>query len=152
MRFIYNDGGRSEYFKASEVGDCVTRSIAIATGKDYKEVYNAINELAKAERTGRKKRKTSNSREGVYRRTYEKYLNSLGWAFKPLMTIGSGCKVHLSSEDLAREGLTDGTYILRLSKHLTVIKDGVINDTYNPERDGGRCVYGYFYSKAQSKP
>lgn len=37
MDFVYNDGGRSRYFKAKSVGDCVTRAIAIATRTDYKE-------------------------------------------------------------------------------------------------------------------
>ena len=40
LAFQYNDGGRSRYFKAQKVGDCVTRAFAIATGKDYKEVYD----------------------------------------------------------------------------------------------------------------
>lgn len=37
MKFHYSDGGRSNYFKATNVGDCVTRAICNATGKDYKE-------------------------------------------------------------------------------------------------------------------
>ena len=40
--FKFNDGGRSKYFKGKGAGDCVPRAIAIATGKDYKEVYNAM--------------------------------------------------------------------------------------------------------------
>ena len=32
MKFIYNDGGRSKYFKG-EAGDCVVRAICNATGK-----------------------------------------------------------------------------------------------------------------------
>lgn len=44
MDFVYNDGGRSKYFKGN-AGDCVTRAIAIATGFDYKEVYDNIKDL-----------------------------------------------------------------------------------------------------------
>ena len=146
MKFIYNDGGRGYYFTGL-TGDCVVRSIAIATGKDYKEVYNDINELAKSERKGKKKRGISNSRTGVYRTTYEKYLKSLGWKFKALVTIGSGCKVHLCQEDIQEAGLDKGVYILSLSQHLTTIIDGVINDLYNPDRNGNRCVYGYYYKE-----
>ena len=29
------DGGRSKYYKCNDVRDCVTRAIAIASGKDY---------------------------------------------------------------------------------------------------------------------
>lgn len=47
MEFVYNDGGRSKYFRASGVGDCVTRAICNATGKDYKEVYDRLKILAK---------------------------------------------------------------------------------------------------------
>ena len=49
MEFVYSDGGRSKYFKANNVGDCVTRAICNATGKDYKEVYDALNDMAKRE-------------------------------------------------------------------------------------------------------
>ena len=65
MKFIYSDGGRSNYFKAEHVGDCCVRAIANATGLDYKVVYDGINTLAKKERTGKRKRKVSNAREGV---------------------------------------------------------------------------------------
>ena len=50
MNHVYATGGREKYFKKLDVGDCVTRAIAIATGKDYKEIYDRINTLAKKER------------------------------------------------------------------------------------------------------
>lgn len=43
MKWKYNDGGRRKYFK-SGAQDCVCRSIAIATGRDYMEIYRLINE------------------------------------------------------------------------------------------------------------
>ena len=42
MRFVYADGGRSKYYKADNVRDCVVRAIANATGRDYKEVYDEL--------------------------------------------------------------------------------------------------------------
>ena len=42
--FVYNDGGRSKYFDGKKVGDCVTRAVAIASGRDYKEVYDFLAE------------------------------------------------------------------------------------------------------------
>ena len=140
MKFIYNDGGRSRYFKAERVGDCVTRAIANATGIDYKEVYDSLNKLAKSERTGKRKRIVSNSRSGVYSTTARKYLESLGWVWKPTMTIGSGCRVHLREDELP-----SGNLIVNVSKHYTCVKDGVLYDTYDCTRDGNRCVYGYYY-------
>ena len=120
-------------------GDCVTRAIAIATGKDYLEIYNIINELAKKEKITEKKKKKSNARTGVYKDTYKKYLESLGWKWYPCMQIGSGCTTHLRKEELP-----SGTIICRLSRHLVCVKDGVINDTYDCSRGETRCVYGYF--------
>ncbi|MBP3707562.1 MAG: hypothetical protein J6J36_03000 [Clostridia bacterium] len=138
MEFNYNDGGRAKYFKG-KTGDCVTRAIAIATEKDYLEVYNIINELAKKEKITEKKKKKSNARTGVYKDTYKKYLESLGWKWYPCMRIGSGCTTHLCKEELP-----NGTIICRLSRHLVCVKDGVINDTYDCSRGETRCVYGYF--------
>ena len=144
MDFKYNDGGRSKYFKTEKVGDCVTRAIAIATGKDYKEVYDALNENAKHERTGKRKRGISSSRNGVYRSNYEKYLNSLGWKYVPKMSFGSGCTTHLRADELP-----SGTIICQVSKHLTCVIDGVINDTYDCSRNGTRCVYGYYVKEGE---
>ena len=138
MEFNYNDGGRAKYFKG-KTGDCVTRAIAIATEKDYLEVYNIINELAKKEKITEKKKKKSNARTGVYKDTYKKYLESLGWKWYSCMRIGSGCTTHLCKEELP-----NGTIICRLSRHLVCVKDGVINDTYDCSRGETRCVYGYF--------
>lgn len=140
MEFIYSDGGRSKYFKG-RVGDCVVRAIANATGKDYKEIYDGINRLAKGERTGSRKRGKSSARNGVYKETEKKYIEGeLGWVWVPLMGIGTGCQVHLSSHDLPAKG----NYIVRTSRHLTCVKDGKLYNTYDCTREGTRCVYGYW--------
>jgi hypothetical protein len=136
MEFQQNDGGRSKYFKG-EAGDCVIRSIAIATGKDYLEVYNDLFELNKKQK-GRL-RGASPRDGGTKMRTIKKYLEKLGWKWHATMKIGSGCQVHLRKEELPA-----GRLIVRASKHLTAVIDGVINDTYDPSRNGTRCVYGYW--------
>ena len=141
MKFIYSDGGRSKYFKAKNVGDCVTRAICNASGKDYYEVYSALNELAKHEKTSKRKHGKSNSRNGVYKNTYRKYIEkTLGWKWISLSGIGKGISVHLSEEELPKKG----TYILKVSKHLTCLKDGQLYDTYDCSREGTRAVYGYW--------
>ena len=145
MIYVYNDGGRSRYFKANSVGDCVTRAIANATGKDYKEIYNDINELAKSERKGKKKKGISNARNGVYKQTERKYLNSLGWAYRPVNSIGQSVKYHLTETDLEALGLEVGCYIIQIARHLTVVKDGVIYDTFNPTDYSEPMIYGYYY-------
>lgn len=143
MKFIYSDGGRSKYFKAEGVGDCVCRAICNATGEDYKKIYDMINQQAKSERKGRRKRGISNARSGVYKENYSKILAELGWEWHPTMTIGSGCHTHLNESDLP-----NGVLIVKVSKHLTCVKNGVLYDTYDCSREGTRCVYGYFIKES----
>ena len=137
--FNFNDGGRKEAGFKGDTGDCVCRAIAIVTGKSYKEVYDTLNVLAKTERIGIRKIRKSNSRTGTYRTTYDKYLKSLGYEWIPTMRIGTGCKVHLKSNELPTCRI-----IARLSKHVCAVIDGIINDTYDCSREGTRCVYGYY--------
>ena len=139
MQFQFNDGGRGAAGYTGKTGDCVTRAIAIATGKPYQEVYDAINEHATRERHGSRKRGISNARTGVYKQTIRRYMESIGWTWHPTMQIGSGCKVHLKSEELPA-----GRLVVSLSKHSAAVIDGTLHDIYDCTRDGTRCVYGYY--------
>jgi hypothetical protein len=136
-KFNFNDGGRKEAGFKGQSSDCVCRAIAIVTGKSYQEVYDALNTLSESERLG--KRKKSNANTGVFKVTYNKYIKSLGYEWIPTMLIGQGCKVHLRSDELP-----SGRLIIRVSKHITTMIDGIINDTYDCSRNGKRCVYGYY--------
>lgn len=136
MEFVYSDGGRSRYFEAKNVGDCVCRAICNATGMDYKEVYDGLNREAKKERRARGR---SSARDGMYKASRKRYIESLGWVWHPTMQVGAGCKVHLREDELP-----GGTLIVSVSKHLTCVKDGVLYDTYDCSRGGTRCVYGYY--------
>ncbi len=141
MNYIYSTGGREKYFKASSVRDCVTRAIANATDLDYLEIYNGINSEAKKEHASKRKRTTSSARNGVYTATAKRYIErTLGWVWVPLMSIGTGCQVHLCKEELPSKG----SYILNLSGHFSCWKDGKLYDTYDCSRGGTRCVYGYW--------
>ena len=130
MECVYADGGRSKYFKADNVRDCVTRAICNATGSDYKKIYDGISKLqGKSARNGCKKTAT------------RKYIvDVLGWKWHPTMNIGSGCKTHLRADELP----ATGTIIVSVSKHITCVKNGVIYDTFDCSRHGNRCVYGYY--------
>ena len=139
MRFVYDDGGRAEAGYKGKTGDCVCRAIAIATQKPYKEIYNLINDFAKKERIGTKKKGKSSARTGVYKDTIRKVLEHLGWMWVPTMKIGQGCKVHLKADELPK-----GRLVVSVTKHCTAVIDGVIHDTYDCSRDERRCVYGYF--------
>jgi len=140
MKFVYNDGGREAAGYKGVARDCVCRAIAIATEMPYQEVYEKINQVALKERRSKKRKSKSSARTGVHKSTCLKLLNSLGWKWVACMGVGTGCKVHLRDGELPN----DKTIIVKVSKHLTVVKNGEIHDTYNPSRDGNRCVYGYF--------
>jgi len=142
MPVVLTDGGRAAagWKGTVKIGDCVTRSIAIATGIPYQQVYDAINVLARTERmTKRKRGQRSSARNGVFRDTYRRYLYSLGWRWTATMEIGSGCRVHLRADELPK-----GRLIVVCSNHLTCVIDHAIHDTYDPQREGTRCVYGYW--------
>ena len=132
--WVYDDGGRKAAGFVGEAGDCVTRAIAIATGMPYREVYDDLAHLMMAFEDAPR-----SARNGITRKVYERYLRDLGWVWTPTMKIGSGCTVHLRPDELP-----GGRIIARCSKHLCAVIDGVIHDTFDPSRDGTRCVYGYF--------
>jgi hypothetical protein len=141
MQFIHNDGGRAAAGYKGSAGDCCARAFAIASGRDYKEVYDIINGLAGRERGGLRKRGISSARSGVHKATAHKLayeLNSrVRWV--PCMTIGSGCKVHMKDGELP-----NGRLVVSLSKHYAAVIDGVLHDTFEENRGGTRCVYGYW--------
>lgn len=156
--FTYNDGGRSKYFKGTG-GDCVTRAIAIATGKDYMEIYNKLSEGNQSQRKGKHEKKSKAGKKSALngistkRKWFKDYMIELGFEWIPTMFIGQGCKVHLHKDELPK-----GVLVISLSRHLTCVIDGIIYDIYNPQRGSEvgmkngvkyikkeiRCVYGYW--------
>lgn len=142
MEWTFNDGGREAAGFKGLAGDCVCRSIAIATGKPYREVYRELNRLAKNERITARKPKRSSARNGVYRRLYHRYLTDiLEWQWVPTSGSAPVASVHLCVAELP----DCPRLIVRLSRHLTAVVDGVIQDTYDPSRNGTRRVYGYYH-------
>lgn len=130
MKCIYNDGGRSKYFKG-DARDCVVRAIAIATDRDYKEVYNEITKII-----------GYTPRNSITKKDTKKVMNALGFEWVSCMGIGTGCTTHLRESELP-----SGTIICQVTGHLTCVIDGIINDTFDPSRNDTRCVYGYWYIK-----
>ena len=129
--FQYNDGGRSRYFRAKGVGDCCVRAGAIASGRDYKEVYDIARQIS-----------GESPRNGMDGKDCKKLMEVLGGKWHPTMTIGSGCRVHLKADELPQ-----GRIVCSCSGHLVAVIDGVVNDTYQDDRNGKRCVYGYWIFK-----
>ena len=153
MPHVFNDGGRSNYFKGAKAGDCVPRAITIATGLDYKFVYDELNRLTKeyADKKGQRtkvsrainnKTHRRSVRNGTYDIVSKPFMASLGWEWQPTMFIGSGCTVHVKADELPTN---KGNLILRLSRHWTAVVSGELHDTYDCSRNGTRGVYGYFW-------
>lgn len=166
--FVNDDGGRASAGFKGSAGDCVARSVAIASGRPYAEVYAA---LAKGSGTQRKSARTAkratSARNGINtgRKWFKEYMSSLGFEWVPTMHIGSGCKVHLTADELP-----SGPIVVSVSKHYTAMIDGIIHDTHDPRRESHwtepykdpmpegywthdrvsmhhvarRCVYGYW--------
>jgi hypothetical protein len=146
MKLVINDGGRAAAGYKGDAGDCVTRAIAIALEKPYDEVYDWMMAGKRwhadnhRDRTAKRiQKKGASPRDGVNKKIYSKYLVAQGWKFHPTMSIGSGCKVHLRADELPK-----GRLVVRVSKHLVAVIDGVMHDTFDCSREGTRCVYGYY--------
>ena len=143
MEFNFNDGGRSKYFK-TRGRDCVTRAIAIASGMDYLEVFNTLTHIMWV--NGRDK----SALHGVPTRKkyFRKQMQIWGWEWTQVKTYE---RVSLDSPKLKK-----GNVIVSLQHHYVALKDGVINDTYNPDQpkqrglrseSGKRIVLGYWTKK-----
>lgn len=146
--FTYNDGGRAAAGYKGNTGDCVCRAICITTGLPYQEVYdrladgNAGQRKMKRQNGGRFGNKGQRTAaKGIYtgRKWFKDYMAELGFTWTPTMLIGQGCKTHLRPDELPQ-----GRLVVLVSKHVVAVVDGVINDTYDPSRNGTRCVYGYY--------
>lgn len=146
MEININDGGRAQAGYKGTAGDCVVRAIAIASGLPYQKVYDDLKEANTAHVSTRRdraaraiKRKGTSPRDGNYRKVYHNYLLGLGFTWTPTMGVGTGCRVHLKEGELPQ-----GRIIARVSKHLTAVINGVMQDTFDASRAGTRCVYGYY--------
>ncbi|HUR09639.1 MAG TPA: hypothetical protein VM347_44375 [Nonomuraea sp.] len=128
--WVHDDGGRAAAGFKGSAGDCATRAIAIATGLPYQEAYGLVNEHAKRERKGTKRRGMSNARTGVHKVTMQRVMAALGWQWTPTMRIGQGCTVHLTADELPA-----GRIIVSLSRHYAAVIDGVVYDTHDPRRE-----------------
>lgn len=148
MPYVFDDGGRQDAGYVGRAGDCVTRSIAIASGRPYTEVYAALARGMGEQR----KSKGATARNGITtsRKWFKDYMRGIGFTWTPTMRVGEGCKVHLLKGELPM-----GRLVVAVSKHYTAVVDGVIRDTYDPTRatiwndENGkrmthRCVYGYW--------
>jgi hypothetical protein len=149
LGFQLNDGGREAAGFKGGAGDCVVRAIAIAAQLPYLQVYEDLrsaNTLYAEQRNDKLARrlnaKGASPRNGNHRNVFHDYILGLGFEWVPTMKVGSGCQVHLRPDELP-----SGILIVKVSKHLTTVVNGMIQDTHDPSRAGNRCVYGYYRKK-----
>lgn len=140
LPYTYSDGGRSAAGFRGEAGDCFVRAAAIASGLNYTDVYDLVTVEAAKERRSKKKRGRSSPRTGVYKSTAERVLLLLGFSKVSVMSVGTGCTTHMRRDEIPDKG----KIVVVLSKHYAAVVDGVVMDTYDPSRDGDRCVYSYW--------
>jgi len=132
MKYIQTDGGRANAGYKGSTGDCVIRAIAVATSKDYKDVYNDIFESQKlyAETHNNKTSRGINKygaspRRGVFKPVFRKYLEDMGWKYV------SG------NRTLDCDDFKNGTFICSVRKHMTVVKEGTLYDSYDCQMTSG---------------
>jgi hypothetical protein len=160
MQFQKDDGGRAAAGCKGSAGDCVARSIAIASQRPYEEIYdrlaegNASQRRGKHQKTGHGKR---SARDGIFtgRKWFKDYMRELGFEWVSCMGVGEGCHTHLKNDELPV-----GRLVLSLRRHYAAVIEGVLHDTFDssPARtyeiiENGvvvgskecyRCVYGYW--------
>jgi hypothetical protein len=127
-KYKYSDGGRLDAGFKGKAGDCVTRAIAIATGRQYREVYNI---LAKANQVDFGER---SARNGIYKVTYERILKEMGFVWhKAPVFIGRKARTY----DMPKDKIV----IARMAHHIVAVVNGVAHDTYDSTN---KMVYGYW--------
>lgn len=142
MKHIVNDGGRKAAGFKGSADDCVTRSIAIVSGRPYAEIYHRLAQGNGGQRASiRTAKKSASARNGIYvqRKWFKDYMRELGFDWTPTMLVGQGCRVHLKADELP-----PGKLVVAVSKHYTAVIDGELHDTFDCSRNGTRCVYGYW--------
>lgn len=140
LPFVESDGGRSKYFQAKNVGDCVCRAITIASGRDYLEIYNALREAAKKSRS----RKSGTPRSGININTtpFKRLMTELGFVWVPCSKMG----VHFFDDEMPLEG----RFVCSVAKHCVAVVDGVVYDTWDSRFNSfgePRRVYGVWFLK-----
>lgn len=135
LPYVYSDGGRAQYFKGKVgVTDCVCRAIAIASGKDYKEVYTALTAA-----TGKSARRSQDTKTAKFKR----FMAGMGFTWTPCSGIGVRTSVHPCVGELPEQG----RLVCSASGHYMAIVNGVVYDAWDSRYNSWgevRRIYGYW--------
>ena len=119
-RIAINDGGRMRAgFKDEPPGGCVVRSIAIATGKPYRQVHDELAAACQFYRSRPKERWRPCPDRGMEPSVYGPYLSALGWEW-----------IEVEKRLRWFELRHPGRIIVSLHGHLLAMIDGVVHDTF----------------------
>ena len=137
MEYIYNDGGRSKYFKG-KAEDCVCRAISIASNRDYKEVYDSL------------KKALGTPRNGVFttNKAFKDWMVANGFVWAPCSGIGVKTSVHFIEGELPK-----GRLVCSVAKHYVAVVDDKVYDTWDSRYNSFnevRRIYGYWEYKGKN--
>lgn len=131
MEFIYSDGGRSNYFKGV-TRDCVCRAIAIASDRDYLEVYQSM------------KKAIGSPRNGVqtHKKAFKDWMTANGFVWVACSGIGCKTSVHFIKGELPQ-----GRLVCSVAKHYVAVVDDKVFDIWDSRYNSFnelRRIYGYW--------
>lgn len=121
LPWVYDDGGRAaagpEFNVGDEINDCMTRAIAIATGRPYREVYDMVEEFL----TGWCGDDCASPAGGVPFELTRDLMSEFGWRWVPLRDAS------LHAGFLPDEP----RLIADMPGHLCAVIDGVVYDNHD---------------------
>lgn len=127
--FIYAEPKSEKDLKCK--GDCMIRSITLATNSEYSEVYKIL--FKYGWRTTRKSSKESTHWELQVLKTLEE----LGYKATRMSFPAKKGESRMSGITMA-QNFSDGIYLLRMARHLSCLKNGYIYDKFDCTY---KCVY-----------
>ena len=127
MEFVWHDGGRAACGYVGTTGDCVTRSIAIATGDVYRDVYKSLSGMA-----------DQTARHGISDPVLNQFLAGRGWRSAEAGEVGI-------------ERLPKGVVLVEFESvgrkrigHMSCVIDHTVYDTWNPFEDPEHRIVRYW--------
>lgn len=106
--------------------DCMIRSVSIATKEPYDKVHKIMYKLGW--------RANRNSSKGIWEHQVTETLKELGFKSNKISYTAERGKSRMTAKSMTE----NGTYILRMAKHVACLENGVLKDTWDCSN---KCVY-----------
>lgn len=120
--WICTDGGRASSTRPKQKNDCTVRALAIARNLPYDDAYDVLKDAG---------RKCGRGFDFV------KWIDAQPWATKISFPAVKGQR-RMTPAQFCQD-FPRGIFILRVTKHVLVVKEGVVYDAFENRPD--RCVY-----------